>query len=88
MPPFIAVTTSTSPGNDGRPDRATLNGAYLRAIQRAGGVPVMLAPQFDQGSITVVVATSSGLLLTGGGDIFPGLYGQEQIRHERRLRGP
>ena len=78
MPPFIAVTTSISPGNGGRPDRATLNGAYLRAIQRAGGVPVMLAPQFDQGSITVVMATSSGLLLTGGGDIFPGLDGQEQ----------
>lgn len=78
MPPLIAVTTSISPGNEGRPDRATLNGAYLRVIERAGGAPVMLAPQFDQRSITALMAASSGLLVTGGGDIFPGLYGQEQ----------
>src|SRR6185437_1992245 len=64
MPPLIAVTTSISPGNEGRPDRAALNGAYLRAIERGGGAALMGA--------------SSGLVLTGGGDIFPGLYGQKQ----------
>jgi len=78
MPPLIAVTTSISPGNEGRPDRAALNGAYLRAVERAGGAPLMLAPQFDQRSITALMGASSGLVLTGGGDIFPGLYGQKQ----------
>ncbi|MGH2633790.1 MAG: gamma-glutamyl-gamma-aminobutyrate hydrolase family protein, partial [Tepidiformaceae bacterium] len=51
--------------------------AYLRAIERSGGAPVLLAPQFGQPSISTLMAASSGLMLTGGGDVFPGLYGQD-----------
>ena len=77
MPPLIAVTTSISPASDDRPDRATLNGAYLRAIQSAGGSPMMLAPQFEQASVVALMAAAQGLVLTGGGDVLPALYGQE-----------
>jgi len=77
MPPLIAVTTSISLASDGRPDRATLNGAYLRAVQSAGGAPIMLATQFEQASVVALMAAAQGLVLTGGGDVLPALYEQE-----------
>ncbi len=81
MRPLIAVTTSLTPELDGRPERATLNAAYLRAVQAAGAAPVLLTPQMDQQSIVGLLGAVSGLVLTGGGDVYPALYGEEP--HEK-----
>jgi putative glutamine amidotransferase len=67
---------SITPAANGRPERTTLNSAYLRAVEGAGGVPVMIAPGFDDGTIRELMANSSGLVLTGGGDVDPALYGE------------
>ena len=48
---------------------------YLEAVKRAGGEPVELDYQRDQPE--EIVASSEGLLLTGGGDVDPRLYGEE-----------
>ena len=74
--PLVAVTTSIAPASNGRPERATLNSAYLRAIEGAGGAPVMIAPGFDDDTIIALMANVSGLMLTGGGDVDPALYGE------------
>jgi len=50
---------------------------YTRAVQNAGGVPVILAPLEDDEEILSVLATLDGLVLTGGDDINPKAYGQE-----------
>jgi putative glutamine amidotransferase len=47
---------------------------YLESIRRAGGEPVELDYQRDDPSD--VVRRSHGLLLTGGGDVDPTLYGE------------
>lgn len=77
MKPLVAVTMGSSPGDAaGRPPRATLNAAYLRAIGDAGGAPVLIAPGMDHETIEGLMSTVSGLVLTGGGDIDPARYGQ------------
>jgi putative glutamine amidotransferase len=81
MRPCVAVTTSISPSADGRPERATLNSAYLNALQDAGAVPVLITPQFDEATIRALMASVSGLVLTGGGDIYPALY--DEAPHEK-----
>jgi putative glutamine amidotransferase len=46
---------------------------YIESVKRAGGVPVVLDPADDpQESLSRV----DGLLLTGGPDVDPSLYGQ------------
>lgn len=72
--PFIGVTTSITVGSC--PERAYVNSAYLRAVQAAGGVPVLLPPQLDDEGRTQLLAGLHGLLLTGGGDLNPALFGE------------
>jgi putative glutamine amidotransferase len=72
--PLIGVTTSITVGKS--PERAYVNSAYLHAIQRAGGVPVALPPQLDADALLRLLAEIHGLLLTGGGDMDPALFGE------------
>lgn len=62
-------------------ERVTLNTAYVRALERAGlvplAVPTMLAP--DRAS--AALAAVRGLVLTGGEDVTPELY--RARRHPR-----
>ncbi|MDQ1505090.1 MAG: putative glutamine amidotransferase [Actinomycetota bacterium] len=52
--------------------------AYVDAVSRAGGDPVIVPPVLlDDESASVRLSRFDGLLLTGGGDIDPALYGQE-----------
>jgi putative glutamine amidotransferase len=53
--------------------------AYLDALQRAGADPVIVPPiPLDEAEAGERLARFDGLLLVGGGDIDPVLYGQEQ----------
>ena len=40
--PLIGITTSVT--IDKIPERAYVNGTYIRAVQAAGGIPVLLTP--------------------------------------------
>jgi putative glutamine amidotransferase len=72
--PLIAVTTSITVGTT--PERAYVNSTYLRAVQEAGGVPVMLPPQLSADALLTLGERVQGLLLTGGGDIDPARFGE------------
>jgi putative glutamine amidotransferase len=72
--PLIGVSTSITVG--AHPERAYVNSAYVHAIQQAGGVPVLLPPQLSAASLARLARELRGLLLTGGGDVDPALYGQ------------
>ncbi|HET7877096.1 MAG TPA: gamma-glutamyl-gamma-aminobutyrate hydrolase family protein [Methylomirabilota bacterium] len=72
--PLIGVTTSIT--IDRHPERTYVNSAYLRAVQQAGGVPVLLPPQLSAASLERLMRGLDGLLLTGGGDIEPALFGE------------
>jgi putative glutamine amidotransferase len=72
--PLIGVSTSITVAK--HPERAYLNSAYLQAVQQAGGVPVPLPPQLSAASLERLGARLHGLLLTGGGDVDPALFGE------------
>src|SRR5262245_66692654 len=74
--PLIGVTTSITV--DKVPERAYVNSAYLHAIQQAGGIPVVLPPQLSASSSERLARGLDGVLLTGGGDIDPAVFGEER----------
>ncbi len=80
--PLIAVSTSITvgtpvpPSSAPSPERAYVNSTYLRAVQEAGGVPVLLPPQLDEPAVDALMAAADGLLLTGGGDVDPARFGE------------
>jgi putative glutamine amidotransferase len=58
---------------------------YSRAIELAGGVPVLLPPTTPYAeSAAAVVASLDGLVITGGADVSPERYGQQP--HQRTTR--
>jgi putative glutamine amidotransferase len=72
--PLIGVSTSITVAT--HPERAYVNSTYLHAVQQAGGVPVALPPQLSAASLGRLVRGLDGLLLTGGGDLDPALFGE------------
>src|SRR5437016_137522 len=44
--PLVGLTTSVTFGSS--PERAYVNAAYVRAVQAAGGAPVLLPPHLDE----------------------------------------
>lgn len=50
--------------------------SYLRAIEAAGGIPLLIHLTEDQDVIDVHYQQCQGLLFCGGGDIAPAHYGQ------------
>lgn len=72
--PRIGLTTSISVATT--PERLYLNSAYVRAVEAAGGVPVLLPPALSAASRASLWTILDGLLLTGGGDIEPARFAQ------------
>jgi putative glutamine amidotransferase len=60
--------------------RAAISHDYVQAIVRAGGVPVLLPVVNDEESIKGQVGQVDGILLSGGYDVNPLLYGEEPFR--------
>ncbi len=55
------------------------NRTYVHAVERAGGIPLLIPPLADKASLEAVCARLDGLLLSGGSDIAPACYGEEPI---------
>jgi gamma-glutamyl-gamma-aminobutyrate hydrolase PuuD len=81
MRPLIAVTgvPIVAGGVLGwRQGAVACTDAYLEAIARAHGDPVVVPPvELDDESASARLSRFDGLLLVGGGDIDPARYGQE-----------
>ena len=52
--------------------------SYTRAVERAGGAPVVLPP-VPPDSVRSLVAGLNGLVFTGGRDLDPALYDQQRL---------
>jgi putative glutamine amidotransferase len=75
--PLIGITTSVTV--DKVPERAYVNGTYIRAVQAAGGIPLLLTPHFTPEVQAALWQRLDGLILTGGGDIEPARF--DEPRH-------
>ncbi|HUF93818.1 MAG TPA: gamma-glutamyl-gamma-aminobutyrate hydrolase family protein [Candidatus Limnocylindria bacterium] len=72
--PLIGVTTSVTV--DESPERAYVNASYLRAVEGAGGIPVLLPPHLSEQARRALWERLDGVLLTGGGDIDPARFNE------------
>jgi putative glutamine amidotransferase len=70
--PVIGIPTSSRDENG----RFSLAGTYVDAVRRAGGLPLLLPP--GEPRLDVFINLIDGLLLPGGGDVDPKLYGGSQ----------
>lgn len=82
MKPIIGISCSMgqsiiSMTMENRPQlQHRLNDTYIQAIVEAGGIPVMLPNLADISVIEELVARLDGVLLSGGGDLDPMLFGE------------
>ena len=72
----IGITTWPRPVDvDGAPEpNETVPHAYVRAVHKAGGLPLLLPVLDDVGDLLAAV---DGVVVTGGGDVDPARYGAE-----------
>lgn len=77
--PVIGLTTYLDRAQSGVWDvsAAFLPQVYFDAVTRAGGIAVLLPPQPVDATVAErVLGTLDGLIITGGKDVDPALYGQ------------
>ena len=81
--PLIAIA-----GRQGAPSRVSRDSVcfagrrYLDSVLRAGGEPVVISPQaIDDSESDDLISRFDGLILMGGGDVNPALYGQQSGPH-------
>ena len=77
MKKLIAVT----PNWDNTEKRIWIPNGYFSAILRSGGFPVLLPITTDTSDIEQIAERFDGFIFSGGGDISPELYGEEQSEH-------
>ncbi len=81
--PLIAVAgRNGAPSKVSRDSVAFAGRRYLNCVLRAGGEPVVISPQqISASDAESLIARFDGLVLMGGPDVDPTLYGQAPSRH-------
>ncbi len=60
--------------------RLWMHHGYLELLEAAGGVPLILPLLEEEQGLEQLLAVCSGFLFPGGGDVEPGLFGEEMHR--------
>jgi putative glutamine amidotransferase len=89
MRPFIGIPCRLAYDEDWCPPLVGIREGYVTAVMQAGGVPWLIPPHVDHEALRQMYAVLDGVLLAGGADLAPALYGEEphpklgQIEHLR-----
>jgi len=77
MAPTIGITTyhTNADWRGWSEDGALLPWTYVTAVRKSGGRPVLLPPGGDAAEAEATVAVLDGIVIAGGGDINPAIYG-------------
>jgi putative glutamine amidotransferase len=75
--PVVGITTYVTPTSFGvwEIESALVPVDYVRAVERAGGRPLLVPPSDD--GVEETLDAVDGLIFSGGSDLDPALYGQE-----------
>jgi putative glutamine amidotransferase len=77
MPPLIAVLANLMTTDAGEfATREVTNRPYIEALTAAGGIPFIVPCLADLASLSELLNHADGLLITGGPDVAPNLYGE------------
>ena len=79
MNPVIGISTNFLTVDKGKflgMERIYVNKDYVDAVNKAGGIPLLLPPVEDAETVCRYVRLCDGFILSGGGDINPALYGE------------
>ena len=79
-PPIIGLTCSHKASDD---PSFTIGASYTVSVEKAGGIPLLLPATEDLSGIPALLDVIDGLLLIGGPDIDPAVYGAE--KHEKTV---
>ncbi|MCI0477249.1 MAG: gamma-glutamyl-gamma-aminobutyrate hydrolase family protein, partial [Anaerolineales bacterium] len=74
MQPLIGIPTRTQ--IDGDLTRYTALATYTRAVDLAGGAPILIPLNLSDGALRAIFERLDGLLLQGGVDVHPQEYGE------------
>jgi gamma-glutamyl-gamma-aminobutyrate hydrolase PuuD len=92
MKPLIGITTYVTAATHGdwEEESALVPVDYVRAVERAGGRPLLVPPSTD--GVEETLDALDGVIFSGGGDLDPATYGQHAHPetngiHEERDRG-
>lgn len=77
MKPVIGFVFSVSPETSA--NKYLLNSTYVNAVIRAGGIPLPIPVDGDPARAADYIDLIDGLLLPGGSDVTPWLYGEEPV---------
>jgi len=75
MRPLIGITANLELGER----QVRLNQDYIQGVEHAGGLPYVLPPFESTDVLDEVLSRIDGLLLTGGVDVDPQLFGQMPV---------
>ena len=70
------ILISSQPYSDGKRNYVQINRNYAEAVRMAGAVP-FIAPYTDLDGVSELVAMADAVILTGGHDVNPLIYGEE-----------
>ena len=75
--PVVGITTYLTPARFGAWDEeaALIPNSYVRAVERAGGRPLLVPPSAD--GVEETLDALDGLIFSGGSALDPELYGQD-----------
>jgi putative glutamine amidotransferase len=76
--PVIGITGRTD--QSARPPNLSLfsiSQPYVQAVEMSAGAPVVLPPHLEEANLHAILEHLDGLILSGGGDIQPALFGAE-----------
>lgn len=85
--PRIAIATGTSRTTEGN-FQAQISYSYLYSVLAAGGAPFLLPPLDDPEALDACLEAAEGLVLSGGPDLDPSLFGQSPHPMLEPAKGP
>ena len=81
MNPIIGILANLTPTNDSASlqEKVYVNNTYISAVEKAGGVPIIIPVNTNRDNIKRQIDLIDGLIISGGADINPILYKEEPL---------